>query len=174
VRGAYPVPECIRRDDPLRPLVASTLPPPSPPHRTSRSDSSETGQKARARLHAVCPSRTSPRGRGGLHPTPRCYNSLGGSSVGSPSPQHALLCRSGLLHSATRAAQCSSSMHRTMFAYLRHTYTHTHTHTHTDISSIRVLSNGCRRNQPIVVIDCRSPSHPRPFFSRPPTSIHNS
>jgi len=67
--------------------------------------------KKRERDYTVCPSRASPRGRGGrregeggLHPMPRCYNSLGSSSVGLPSPQHALLCRSGLVHSTTRAA----------------------------------------------------------------------
>lgn len=43
--------------------------------------------------------------------TPRCYNSLGGSSISSPSPQHALLCRSGLVHSATRAALPLCTVH---------------------------------------------------------------
>lgn len=70
---------------------------------------SETEEKARARLprfacHARKGEGKGRKGRGGLHPTSRCYNGLGSSSVGSPSSQHALLCRSGLVHSATRAA----------------------------------------------------------------------
>lgn len=91
------------------------------------------------RDYTVCPSRASSRGRGGrrreggLHPTPRCYNSLGGFSVGLPSPQHTLLCRSGLVHSATRAALPLCTVHVPT--------------TYTRLSSLRCCapSNGCQK-----------------------------
>jgi len=108
---SLPLPFSVQREQNSSCISVTEHPlyPPSSPCPPFRSDFRNRTKSARA-INTVCASLRERRGgregrgRGGLYPTSRCYNGLGGSSVGSPSSQYALLCRSGLVHSTTRAA----------------------------------------------------------------------